>query len=42
MGPVTSISAASGADVNVSTRRAGSGRPSGPVTTTPFVHSQSG
>ena len=42
IGPVTSMSAVSGADVKVRTRRTASGRPSGPVTTTPFIHSQSG
>ena len=42
IGPVTSRSAASGADVNVSTRFVKSGRPSAPVTTTPLIHSQSG
>ncbi len=42
IGPVTSRSSASGADVKVSTRRTGSGRPSGPFATTPLVHFQSG
>ena len=42
IGPVTSMSAVSGAEVKVSTRRTGSGRPSGPFATTPLIHSQSG
>ena len=42
IGPVTSMSEVSGAEVKVSTRRVGSGRPLGPFATTPFTHCQSG